>query len=66
LGTRGAYLDAIAEQTKDVDVQLVFNNAGYLVTGFFDRTCAERAFTEQPDARAATCSATWPTWSATR
>lgn len=36
LGTPG-YLDKIAEATKDVDVQLVFNNAGFMLTGFFDK-----------------------------
>lgn len=30
------YLVDIAERTKDIDVQLVFNNAGFIVTGFFD------------------------------
>ena len=37
LGAPG-YLDKIADATKDVDVQLVFNNAGYMLTGFFDKT----------------------------
>ena len=32
------YMPAIIEATKDIDVQCVFNNAGYMVTGFFDRT----------------------------
>lgn len=36
LGTPG-YLDKIAEATKDIDVQLVFNNAGFMLTGFFDK-----------------------------
>lgn len=39
LGTPGAYLPAIEAGTRDVDVSLVFNNAGYIVTGFFDKTC---------------------------
>ena len=30
------YMPAIIEATKDIDVQVVFNNAGYMVTGFFD------------------------------
>ena len=30
------YMPAIIEATKDIDVQIVFNNAGYIVTGFFD------------------------------
>ena len=29
---------AIIEATEDIDVQIVFNNAGYIVTGFFDHT----------------------------
>eukprot|EP00227_Mantoniella_beaufortii_P012114 CAMPEP_0197592238 /NCGR_PEP_ID=MMETSP1326-20131121/14981_1 /TAXON_ID=1155430 /ORGANISM="Genus nov. species nov., Strain RCC2288" /LENGTH=305 /DNA_ID=CAMNT_0043157915 /DNA_START=207 /DNA_END=1124 /DNA_ORIENTATION=+ len=36
LGAPG-YLDTIAEATKDIDVQLVFNNAGFMLTGFFDK-----------------------------
>merc|ERR1712216_1098048 len=32
------YVDKIADATKDIDVQLVFNNAGYMLTGFFDKT----------------------------
>lgn len=31
------YMPAIIEATKDIDVQCIFNNAGYIVTGFFDR-----------------------------
>jgi short-subunit dehydrogenase len=31
------YMPAIIAATKDIDVQCVFNNAGYIVTGFFDR-----------------------------
>ena len=34
LGVPG-YLDIIAEATKDLDVQIVFNNAGFMLTGFF-------------------------------
>ena len=30
------YLDDIAAATADIDVQLVFNNAGYIVTDFFE------------------------------
>jgi short-subunit dehydrogenase len=37
LGAPG-YVDKIADATKDIDVQLVFNNAGYMLTGFFDKT----------------------------
>lgn len=42
LSTHGVYMGAITEATKDIDVQVVFNNAGYMVTGFFDRTPLER------------------------
>jgi NAD(P)-dependent dehydrogenase (short-subunit alcohol dehydrogenase family) len=40
LGTPG-YLDKIDEATKAVDVQLVFNNAGFMLTGFFDKQCVQ-------------------------
>jgi short-subunit dehydrogenase len=33
---KGEYLEAIAEATKDLPISLVFNNAGYPVTGFFE------------------------------
>ena len=36
LGTPG-YLERISEATKDIDVQLIFNNAGFMLTGFFDK-----------------------------
>jgi hypothetical protein len=39
LGAPG-YLEKIAAATADVDVQLVFNNAGYMLTGFFENLCA--------------------------
>jgi short-subunit dehydrogenase len=32
------YMPGIIEATKDIDVAIVFNNAGYIVTGFFDHT----------------------------
>ena len=32
------YMPAIIEATKDIDVAIVFNNAGYIVTGFFDQS----------------------------
>mmetsp|Transcript_8477 Transcript_8477/g.14186 ORF Transcript_8477/g.14186 Transcript_8477/m.14186 type:complete len:314 (-) Transcript_8477:242-1183(-) len=32
------YMPAIIKATKDIDVGVVFNNAGYIVTGFFDHT----------------------------
>lgn len=35
LGKPG-YLPVIAEETADIDIQCVFLNAGYVVTGFFD------------------------------
>ena len=35
LGQPGAYLGTIADKTKDIDVQVVFCNAGYVLTGFF-------------------------------
>mmetsp|Transcript_21031 Transcript_21031/g.49861 ORF Transcript_21031/g.49861 Transcript_21031/m.49861 type:complete len:333 (-) Transcript_21031:119-1117(-) len=31
------YLKQIQEATKDIEVPIVFNNAGFLVTGFFDQ-----------------------------
>ncbi len=31
------YLKQIQEATKDIEIQIVFNNAGFLVTGFFDQ-----------------------------
>lgn len=34
LGKDG-YLEGIAKQTDDIDIQLVFCNAGYMITGFF-------------------------------
>jgi short-subunit dehydrogenase len=32
------YMDKIKEATKDIDVRIVFNNAGFMVTGFMDQT----------------------------
>lgn len=32
------YMPEIIKQTEDIDVQCIFNNAGYIVTQFFDRT----------------------------
>lgn len=32
---RAGYLAEIAKATDDIDVQVVFCNAGYMVTGFF-------------------------------
>ncbi|KAL7576980.1 hypothetical protein ACA910_006735 [Epithemia clementina (nom. ined.)] len=31
------YMSKIKEVTKDLEVRIVFNNAGYMVTGFFDQ-----------------------------
>lgn len=33
------YMQTIVQATQDIDVSLLFNNAGYIVTGFFDKTC---------------------------
>jgi len=35
--SRGEYLETISKATSDIDVQCVFNNAGYMLTGFFDK-----------------------------
>lgn len=32
------YMPAIIKGTEDIDVAIVFNNAGYIVTGFFDQS----------------------------
>jgi len=32
-----AWIDSVKAATQDIDVQLVFNNAGYIVTGFFEQ-----------------------------
>jgi short-subunit dehydrogenase len=32
------YMPGIIDATKDIDVAIVFNNAGYIVTGFFDQS----------------------------
>lgn len=37
LGKPG-YLEQIDKETADIDVQLLFNNAGYMLTGFFEST----------------------------
>jgi short-subunit dehydrogenase len=31
------YMTSIKEATKDIDIAIVFNNAGFMVTGFFDQ-----------------------------
>ena len=35
------YMPAIIEATEDIDVQVIWNNAGYIVTGFFDHTTVD-------------------------
>ena len=32
------YMSVIAKETSDIKVQLIFNNAGFIVTGFFEAT----------------------------
>ncbi len=32
------YMPAIIKGTEDIDIAIVFNNAGYIVTGFFDQS----------------------------
>jgi len=32
------YLEKIKEVTKDIEVKILFNNAGFIVTGFIDQT----------------------------
>jgi len=38
----GSYLKPIADKTKDIHISLVFNNAGFIVTGFFHATALEK------------------------
>lgn len=33
--SRPGYLDELARATEDIDVQVVFCNVGYVLTGFF-------------------------------
>ena len=70
LGTPGAYLEKISEDTKDIDVTVVFNNAGFMVTGFFDKTCAAVASLASRRCLSLLTPAgrwgrAWRTWSAT-
>jgi hypothetical protein len=37
--SKTGYLEAVEAATKDIDVQLVFCNAGYILTGFFEDRC---------------------------
>jgi short-subunit dehydrogenase len=32
------YMDKIQQATKDIDVRIIFNNAGFIVTGFLDQS----------------------------
>lgn len=43
LGTRG-YAEVVEEATKDVLIQVVFLNAGYVQTGFFSKTALDRHY----------------------
>jgi short-subunit dehydrogenase len=36
------YMDQIKKATKDIDIPIVFNNAGFIVTGFMDQTPVEK------------------------
>ena len=38
---RPGYLQTLAQATQDIDVQVLFLNAGYMLTGFFETKCAE-------------------------
>mmetsp|Transcript_10396 Transcript_10396/g.20409 ORF Transcript_10396/g.20409 Transcript_10396/m.20409 type:complete len:311 (-) Transcript_10396:184-1116(-) len=40
--SRDGYLKTIADKTKDIKVSLVFNNAGFMLTGMFADTAEER------------------------
>lgn len=42
LGQPGGYLDTVAQATADIDIQVVFCNAGYVLTGFFVDVPAEK------------------------
>lgn len=39
---RPGYMPRIQGATDDIDVQLIFNNAGYMLTGFFHKTPVEK------------------------
>eukprot|EP00899_Mesostigma_viride_P015264 jgi/Mesvir1/23739/Mv18678-RA.1 len=58
LGARDAssYLTKIVKATEDIHVSLVFNNAGYILTGFFRQVTLE-AFTKNMD-----CNMTAAVW----
>jgi short-subunit dehydrogenase len=42
LGQDGKYMDSIVEATRDIEVNLVFNNAGYICPGLFADTEYDR------------------------
>ena len=51
LSESGAYLGPIKEATDDIDVQLIFSNAGYILTGFFEKWYAADAGSERSRAK---------------
>eukprot|EP00123_Amoebidium_parasiticum_P019458 comp25845_c0_seq1/m.47039 comp25845_c0_seq1/g.47039 ORF comp25845_c0_seq1/g.47039 comp25845_c0_seq1/m.47039 type:complete len:316 (-) comp25845_c0_seq1:39-986(-) len=42
-GTSGDYMKPIIDATKDIDVSIIFNNAGYILTGLFADVPLEKA-----------------------
>lgn len=36
------YMDKIVEATKDIEIPIIFNNAGFIVTGFIDQAPIEK------------------------
>lgn len=38
--SKKGYLEPIAAASDDICVQLIFNNAGYMLSGFFESRCA--------------------------
>eukprot|EP00026_Physarum_polycephalum_P005824 Phypoly_transcript_05863.p1 GENE.Phypoly_transcript_05863~~Phypoly_transcript_05863.p1 ORF type:complete len:311 (-),score=49.90 Phypoly_transcript_05863:88-1020(-) len=40
--TRDTYMEPIIEATKDIDIQLLFNNAGFVTIGFFSDLSLQR------------------------
>lgn len=47
LGKPG-YLEEVAKQTADIDIAIVFCNAGYMLTGFFDSMCDVQPAVDRP------------------
>jgi len=41
-GDEAAYMPAIVKATEDIDVTLIFNNAGFILPGFFAESAKER------------------------